>query len=128
MNEVYLKLRDKGTIFRDPTQNIKITANVVVKAVRSKMVNDALQGGAIQMASEKDFNEYEGTKVAKPVRGKAAVAAPAPAPAPEAPAAPVATNPPAKQDPPAGGDGGDGGGTDPNAPKGEDKDKKPSGK
>lgn len=124
MAEIYIKLRDGGTIFRDPNTNIKVTANVVVKTVRSKRVNEALKGGALLAATEQEYKEYilkNPPKAPAKSYGKAAVkAAPAEAPAPEPP-----TGPPAG--PPQGGTDG-GGKLPPDPDAGGDKDKKPSGK
>lgn len=50
----YVKLRDRGTIFHDASQDVAVTGTIPTEIKTTKKVNAALKGGILIEVSEKD--------------------------------------------------------------------------
>lgn len=62
--EVYVVLRDKGTIFSDHTQDVCVTGGSVVKFKRTEKVAKALRAGVLKEVDKAEFD-----KQGKPAKG-----------------------------------------------------------
>ncbi len=63
-NKVYLKLRDRGSVFHDPTQGRSIAGEEVNAFLESARVVKAIRGGHVLKVTEKEYDEYKASQTA----------------------------------------------------------------
>ena len=51
---MYVKLRDRGTIFNDHTQDVAVTGNLPVKVKKTDKVKDGIRTGILIEVESKD--------------------------------------------------------------------------
>ena len=56
---VFLKLKDQGSIFHDPTQNRTIAGHEVKEFMLNPRVDRALKGGHVEKATEEEYNAWK---------------------------------------------------------------------
>ena len=54
MSKVYVKLRDRGTIFHDSSQSIAVSGDAIVAVEKEGRVEDAINAGILQIVPDKE--------------------------------------------------------------------------
>lgn len=56
----YVRLKDKGTIFHDASQDVSVTGSQIVKAKPTPKLEAGLKGGVIEEVSEEEYKAQKG--------------------------------------------------------------------
>jgi hypothetical protein len=68
MEPIYVKLKDKSSVFQETEQRLTIVGTQIMKAAPSKRVSAAIRGGVLVEASKEEIEAYEKEAKAKKVQ------------------------------------------------------------